>query len=478
MHNNSLIKLLRSFSPKEISDFNEFLKSPYFNKKNSVIKLYEHLQKHYPDFSDDALSKKNMYENLFPGKVYNDSNFRVLIHNLHELAKKFIAYRNFENNKFEFDISLLTGLMNKQQFGYLDKMISKLKESLGNADLIADEYNFSRFRIEYENIFFLSVSHIGIFEKFLNEADFEKLFYYLSSFYYIKSMRIYINILNLQIIYNKIFDTDDFEKMITLIDKKLFNDNPVIEIYFCIIKLFGNGNQDKFYFRIKELLFKIRYTLHFDDLSEIYINLTNYCNRKISAGIMSFKKEKFELYKEENEMKLYIMNGFMPVIYFKNFVILALSLNEYEWAKEFISAYKNELPVDSKDNVSLYCLALYEFDMKRFEKASELLSRIKYDELYLKYDSKILQIMIYYETGTDESLIAALEAYRHFLSNNKLLPENKKDIYINFYKFFNKLFIFKSKQNKFELERLKLSITKDLKIFNKDWIIRKIEELI
>ena len=478
MHNNSLIKLLRSFSPKEISDFKDFLNSPYFNKKKSVIDLFVYIKKYYPDFTDNALSKKNMHENLFPGKVYNDSNFRVLIHNLHELAKKFITYNDFGNNRIEFDFRQFLGLMSKKQFGYLDKLINKLTGDLENAKIIAEEYNFYRFRLKYENIFFLAESHVGQFENFLDKADFEKVFYYLSSYYYLKSMRLYINVLNLQLIYNKKFNTDHFIKMVSLIDKNIFKDNPVTEIYYCIIELFNQGEEEKYYFRIKEILKHLKDSLHFDDLCEIYINLTNYCNRKITSGITMFKNEKFELYKEENELKLYVVNGFMHPVYYKNLVILALSLDEYEWVIEFIVTYKNDLPDESKNNIYMYCMALYEFDMKQFEKSLEFLSKIKYDELYLKYDSKILQLMIYYETGAEESLISSLEAYRHFLSNNKLLPENKKELYTNFYKFFNKLFIYRSKQNKFELERLKLSINNDTKIYNKDWVIRKIDELI
>lgn len=152
--------------------------------------------------------------------------------------------------------------------------------------------------------------------------------------------------------------------MITLIDKSIFTDNPVIEIYYGIIKLFDVGDQDKYFFRIKEILGHIRDTLHEDDLREIYINLTNYCNRKITAGVFNFRKEKFEIYKEENEIKLYVVNGFMPTVYYKNLVILALSLDEYLWVKEFIQSYKNELHPDSKDNFYNYCMALYEFDMK------------------------------------------------------------------------------------------------------------------
>ncbi len=478
MHNNSLIKLLRSFTPEEISYFGDFLISPYFNKKNSVIKLYEVLRKSYPQFGGNEILKKNIHERLFPGKSYNDTNLRVQIHNLNDLAKKFLAYRSFESSKTDFDFRQFLGMMEKQQFSYLEKMLAKLSSDVEKESFISEEYYFHKFRLEYEKIFFLFQYHFGVFEKFLHKADFEKAFNYISSYYYIKSMRLYINVLNLQLIYNKKFNTAHFEKMLSIIDKDLINANPAMEIFYLIIKLFDEDAGDNFYFRIKELLRKTGSSMHISDIREIYINLTNYCNRKISSGIKKFKKEKFELYKEENEMKLYVVNGYMPLIYYKNLVILALSLNEYKWAKDFILDYKNELPEDSRINIYNYCMALYEFDKREFDKALELLSRIKFDELYLKYDSKILQIMIYYENGSEESLISSLEAYRHFLSNNKLLPDNKKELYTNFYRYFSRIFAAKSKKDKTELERIKKETPEDLKIFNKEWLIRKIDELI
>ena len=174
---------------------------------------------------------------------------------------------------------------------------------------------------------------------------------------------------------------------------------------------------------------------------------------KFAAGIKMFQKEKFELYKDENELKLYTVNGCMSPAYYKNLVILALSLKEYKWIKEFILNYKNELPADIRGNVYMYCMALYEFDMKEFEKSLELLSKIK-------------------------SLISSLEAFRHFLSNNKLLPENKKVSYSNFYKFFNKVVSYNIKKDKIELENLKMKISGNITVFNKHWIIEKINKLI
>jgi hypothetical protein len=168
----------------------------------------------------------------------------------------------------------------------------------------------------------------------------------------------------------------------------------------------------------------------------------------------------------------------MSPVYFKNLVILALSLNEDKWVKDFMLDYKNELPENMRENVFTYCMALYEFEMKNFEESLKLLSKIKFDELYLKYDSKVLQLMIYYELNSEEALISSMEAFRHFLSNNKLLPDIKKDLYLNFYSSFNKFLNCKKNNDNFGLTILKEKLNGKLPVFNKPWVVSKVNELV
>lgn len=478
MQNNSLIKLLKAFSKKEMQDFREFLISPYFNKKKSVIDLYNILLKHHPEFNNESLLKVNVHSKLFPGKAYNDSNFRVLVHNLNELAKKFCTYRVFENNKTDYNLRELLGLMKKEQFQYLDKMVSGKLRDLDSEDLSADEYYYNKFRLEYENLFYLSVSHASIFEKFLNKVDFEKIFDDLTSFYFMTALRLYINILNLQIIYKKEFKTYHFERMLSLIDDEIIKENPYIEIFFYVLNMLKGNEQNKYYIKTREKLKVLKNKLNAGDLSEIYINLTNYCNRSIAAGKKEFLKDKFEIYKEESESRTYLENGFITPVYYKNRIRLGLDLKEYKWVREFIENFKDKLHSDSKDNVYLYNLALYEFEVNNFNDSLEILSKISLDELYMKFDVKILQIMIYYETNSIEALISSMEAFRHFLVNNKLLPENKKETYTNFHKFLNKLIQLNNNRNYTELERIKNLISGEMKILNKEWIISKLNEIL
>ena len=96
----SFIRLLKSFSKKEITDFEKFIASPFFNSQSTLVKIFSEIKKYYPEFSDNNFTKKNLYEKVNPGKIYNDVIFRKYISNLFKLSEKFLIVNDtLQNNE-------------------------------------------------------------------------------------------------------------------------------------------------------------------------------------------------------------------------------------------------------------------------------------------------------------------------------------------------------------------------------------------
>ncbi len=100
MNKSILIEQLCKFSTKEVKEFGDFVNSPFFNKNQSVIRLFEYLRKLYPDFDEEKLDKEYAYENIFPNTQYNDGFMRTIMFNLSNLAESFLAYQGFKSKKF------------------------------------------------------------------------------------------------------------------------------------------------------------------------------------------------------------------------------------------------------------------------------------------------------------------------------------------------------------------------------------------
>ncbi|MBK8552913.1 MAG: hypothetical protein IPL53_18380 [Ignavibacteria bacterium] len=478
MKDNALVQLLKTFTKEEIKEFGEFISNSYFNKRKAVKELYEIIRKHYPEFSGKEVDKEFLFRKLFPGKAYNESSIAVMVHYLHELAKRFIVIKTFEEDNLEYDLKLESELLRRKQTSNPHKNLEKHLIELDPSEHLSEDYYNLKHRLEYETMFYHFELNTGVYEKFLNKLDFQGMYRNFHLHYLLRSMRMYINILHIEKIYNKQYTKEQFEKMMRSIDIKDYTDAPIVQIYYYLILMLGDKNNEKYYFKVKEILKRISDDLFYDDLIEIHINMQNFCKRRLAEGKLHFQREEFEILSRQLESKTYIVNGSMHSIFYRTAVTIALRLNEHKWVKDFIHDFKDDLQPEHRESTFLYCSAQYEFYMKNYDKASEMLSRLKLDELYLKYESKILQMMIYYETGSVESLLSSLEAYRHFLQNNKMLPDNKKKLYLNFHKYMNKLVNIQKKKDKSEIIKLRDDLALEITISSKDWLLKKADEIL
>lgn len=79
MHKSNFIELLKIFTPKEFKEFGEFLNSPFFNKNDNVIKLYNYIKKYFPDLENVNLKKIKVYDVITGEDNYSDGFMRSVI---------------------------------------------------------------------------------------------------------------------------------------------------------------------------------------------------------------------------------------------------------------------------------------------------------------------------------------------------------------------------------------------------------------
>lgn len=474
MFNNKLTELLKTFSRKELEDFKEFLQSAYFNKRKAVTDIFEILSEYHPEYEFDLNAKEIIFERIFPGKKYNDSTLRVLLHYLSDLSEKFLVHNKLKNDELEFSVHLTNELCLRKQYRQLPKILSRSEDVLETRDLDAEDYYYFKYKLSNEKTKFIFESNYALYEKIIGRSDWETVFRDFTKYYHVKSMLMYLNSISFQTQYKKDFKSEAFTDMIENIRPDEYENNPIIEIYFNILKMKTNTNDESYYYKVKTLVQKNKKSLNQFDLTGAYIQLSQYCLKKISEGFTKFEKESFEIYKEELKEKTYRMNdGSMAPLFYKNVVKSGLILKELDWVKNFIYEYKGELSKSFRDNYFHFCLALYEFQAGNFGISMELNSKIKYDELYMKVNSKLLHMQLLYETNGHESLISFLESFRHFLVNNKIIPADRKSLFSNFQKYLSKIIIYGNNNDKTKAGLLYKDLLREKVVANKDWLLEK-----
>ncbi len=108
MVKSDLLQVFLSFSDVEIRESKKFLRSPYFNKREDVVTLFDFFiaqkNKSKPDFSSEnaiLFLKKKL--NV---KEFKEDDFRYLMSYLLQLLYHFLSLQDWENNVIQKEISL------------------------------------------------------------------------------------------------------------------------------------------------------------------------------------------------------------------------------------------------------------------------------------------------------------------------------------------------------------------------------------
>jgi hypothetical protein len=259
-------------------------------------------------------------------------------------------------------------------------------------------------------------------------------------------------------------------------DGELFKDVPLVNIYYNAVMCLLKPEEEKYYFELKKLVFENTDNIWGDDLMDLYINLENYCTRKTRIGRSDFYRENFDILQREIELNLYKNNGYMSPLFYKSTVVVGMELKEFEWVKEFIEKYKTEMNKHHMDAVYQYCLAYVSESEKNYEAGLEYLSKVKTDELYLKIDIKILQCKLFYMLNWQVPLSSLLETFKRTLTNNKLIPEKRKVLYLKFIKYLNKLNNLKDNPDENKIMELHEEVRQDDFFVQKNWIMKRIND--
>jgi len=290
MKNSQIINLLKTFDPKEIKRFREFISSPYFNKNKNVIKLYEVIRKAYPDFEQEKFTKEFVFSKIFPGKKFNDNTLRLLMHYLYENAREFIAHNRLEKERYGYNEQLVSELFDRDLIKESTKEIEKIISDLEKQDVKDTEYFLTKFTFEYKKLYCLQKKYQDEYEKYFTKSNIETPFKNLTNFFLIEVLTFYSVMLNTKILYKIEIETDLLKKLTACFDFESFYDRPLIQIYYNMVMALTNKD-GKYFYNIKDLVLKYEKDIAPLRLFDIYINLENYCRRKIRAGEKHFRRE-------------------------------------------------------------------------------------------------------------------------------------------------------------------------------------------
>ncbi len=484
----SIVRIMKTFSPAELEEFDKFIRSPFYNNHSTVVTLYKELKKSYPDFSDKSVTKEKLFSAVKQDRRYDDKMFRKYLSRLNQLAEEYLKIMHSRVDPFTSELNILNEYSSRNLAGLYGRKLKVLENLVSSGGQIDGRK-------------FLYGHLLGVV-KFNHksrtdhpEPSYQELadtYFYLHQYF-----TLFACIVQNQ---NKVdtYSFNEIEKSETLtsflsgfnIDEfikgsqKLLRPTDTLKhLFFELAKLDlmlnENGEQacDAYYKQKKLILENI------DNLSSsmqaYYLQRLNvFCVLQNAKGKRDMNRELFENYKLQFERGLFAKEktGDLNLLNFRSIIKAAVRVREFDWAADFIESQISHCREEIKSNLYHYCQAMICLEQEKYDNALEHISKLKSPSLAIVIDSYVMKSKIFLMQGYYSSAVSVADTFRHYISGSKLLSDYHKLTLKNFLKYYRQLLKLIRKGDKKRLSLLLDELRDALDTREKKWMIRVIED--
>jgi hypothetical protein len=491
MKNKELFDLFRGFSEKDITEFDKYLKSPYFVHGKSLNKVFKEIinkREYLVDFNYAKLvskvCRKLKYSSLTLGKQLSYLSKETI---------NFLKLKSLENEILSSEVIFNEYLLNRHKTTVLKANFKKTESILKENSKITEhsylnffQNNVLLFNSQIECPGLICKNTLGNKNIFLNNALMDLMLYTLT-----QASSIYINYILVNFSLQHCIDGDfplNLDNLFNVCDESSLFKEPgerkiIFELYRYMYLSFRSRKDVSFYIKYKNLVNGSSGILSNELMTFHYKVLINYCivQERLGEDKKFYKNEGVELLMKyfENDYFKSHTSEFISRIEFKNFVASAFSIGKFENIKTFVEKNSTKLnPADYIDMVN-FGLAYYYLGIKNFKKSLKYLNDISDGIPIIKFDVRNIEIRIYYELGMTETLIKSIHNYRTTILNDKHLTKSDKASLLTMLKYFNSLINILNKTEKAEIIDLasytKQLIQKETFFALKSWLLEKFE---
>lgn len=475
MKESKIVELLKGMDAAEFKKLGDFIKSPFHNKNENLVLLYEYLVRFSKDFNQIYIDYGKISSYAFRGEKFNETKVRTLISKFVRLIESFFINLEFEKNT-GYQKMLLLNTLNIRNLPKSFKTTLKETMDFQSRQFSRDEdYYYNQMYIELESFnYFLERTPR------INQEDFGKIN---------DNINLFFIITKLNLLHFMMFEMQSnaenqsriwlMDEVITYIEDNLSwisREHPIIYMKYLILMTIIKPESQIYFKNLKKFVIKNIQKLNDEILGYVFGALTNYCIIRCNGGDIGFKHEKFKVYKIMEDNDLFSKEKYINFIDFLNAIFSAIEVNRLTWAEKFFEKYKGRLLPELKESTVSLAQTQILYFKKQYEKALEVLNGVTYDNYYFYLSSKKLFAMIYYDMEKSEPILYIVDSARHYLKRNTKVSIINREFYLKFFNYIHKLVNLDYNQ-KGKIENLKYELLKERNVSSKEWLLTRIEQL-
>ncbi len=468
MQKSKLIDKLRLVERDEMRDLGKFVESPFFNKDEKVVKLFDYLKKYHPVFDNKKLDREYVAKKVFP--EWKDNAYKKLSHimsRLSQLVDDYFVWKETEYDNFERYHALLKAYKRRKGDWFFDSAVGDFRKHLDKQPERGTDYYFHQYRLNEEIYTHTATERVQTdIDSLGNAIDNLDLFYFAKKFMYCSEVR-----------FRELYLAEKSElvlldEMLGGIKHPLLKDNHFIQIFATIVQLYQTRDKTV-YEKLKTFIREGGIKVSTAERMDMINMANNFCILEYNRGQISYLEEIFDWNEYGLQENIWIVGHMDHALYF-NIVSIACALQKFEWTSDFISKYTQYLRDEVQENTRIMAKSQLEFAMQDFEATLELLRDVEFVDVQYSLRAKAYQLKCYYELDGYEVLFYdACNAFAQYCRRNKVIGEQARKINLNFISMIKKLY--QAKYQRTEGQESLIKRLEDTPIPFSRWYREKVE---
>jgi hypothetical protein len=468
MQNSKLLLLLKTFNAGELRAFRDFVASPFFNKNQELVTLYEYLKKQAAkDFPAAKLERTAVFAAVYPEEKYDEKRLNYALSLLLKLAERFVGIQQLENSAMLSDSQLLTVYTERHLDKNYDYIFQQTTERLAAYPFRNEAYYFQKYLLADAADAHFSAKNERRFDPALQQAA-----DHLDRFYLCKKLKYLCNMLDRQKFIAANYQLHGLEAVKSYLSAKDWSHDPAIWVYWQLLQSLLEKEPAAHFKVFRQLLQTHLPVFSPAEARELYGFAINFYIQQIRIGEKHYAPDLMAIYREGIDNQVLLENGQLSPWTFKNVVKLGLGLRQYDWVEQIVTELSAKLDADKRADAYHFNLAELHYHRRNLDQALFYLNQVEFSDVSYHLGAKLMLLKIYFETGATEAFLSLVSTFRVFLQRNKQVPKEVKMPYLNFV---NLLYeIFRSDETKTAV--LKEKIEQTPMLTGRNWLLGQLPE--
>ncbi|MEN0006028.1 MAG: hypothetical protein AAF798_17895, partial [Bacteroidota bacterium] len=432
MEKSKFITLLRTFSVKELKQFNAFVASPYFNTNEELGQFLGYINQFAPKFSDAGLEKAQVFRAVYPNMPYDKKQVDYHMNSLLKLAEQFLAIQGFQRDAIPFQSYTLKEFVERKLDKHYHYAYRKLDQLVTKKEARDINSYYDRYRLAN-----IGTDHFISQKVRRNDVHLQLASDSLDQFYFLKKLQFSCEMLNRQAMLSGNYEmrfADEVKSFLESVEEQ----PPLIQIYLQIYGYFRT-EEDTYFHALMGLIKAHSSKIARQELREIFLYAINLCARKIRRGQIEMIDTALTLYVDGIESEAIFENGYVSHWTYSNVVKLALLRERYDWIESFIHKYTDKVAPSARADALHYNLAELNYHKRDYGQVLDNLNQLHFTDWYYHLGSRVLLLKTYYELEEVEPLTSLLASFSVYLRRNKKVSQNMKKTCLNFCNILHKI---------------------------------------